>query len=152
MAASDYYTLGLSPGATPKQILAAYRQLAFKYHPDYNPGREAWAAEQFKKVNQAYEALTGRSAQQRMESFQRQQESARIVQIRQMAEKGAMKMARRYLDIRIAYEEAKASAVAGYNGTPFNRQMKRNYRDSMQNAHMSLDPLKWRENWASKVL
>lgn len=55
----DYYdTLGLKRNATEKEIKAAYRRLARKWHPDLRPAHEKdEAAEQFKRVNEAYEVL-----------------------------------------------------------------------------------------------
>jgi hypothetical protein len=47
--------LGLSPGATKKQIKSAYRQLALKYHPDRN--KSAGAARKFQEITEAYDYL-----------------------------------------------------------------------------------------------
>jgi hypothetical protein len=47
--------LGLSPGATRKQIKSAYRQLALKYHPDRN--KSAGAARKFQELTEAYDYL-----------------------------------------------------------------------------------------------
>jgi DnaJ-class molecular chaperone len=53
----DYYkTLGVARGATADEIRKAYKKLARKFHPDTRPGDKD-AAEQFKKVQQAYEVL-----------------------------------------------------------------------------------------------
>ena len=53
----DYYkTLGVSEGATPKEITKEYRKLARKLHPDQNPGDDA-AEERFKDVSAAYDVL-----------------------------------------------------------------------------------------------
>ncbi|MFF7707681.1 DnaJ C-terminal domain-containing protein [Pseudomonas sp. NPDC007930] len=52
----DYYkVLGVAPTADDKEIKAAYRKLAAKYHPDKSkaPGAE----EKFKEASEAYEAL-----------------------------------------------------------------------------------------------
>lgn len=54
----DYYkVLGVPEKATAKEIKAAYRKLARKYHPDLNPN-DAAAELQFKQVNEAHEVLS----------------------------------------------------------------------------------------------
>jgi DnaJ-class molecular chaperone len=58
MAAKDYYQiLGLAKNATAEQIKKAYRKLAMQYHPDRNPGKEEWANEKFKEINEAFGVL-----------------------------------------------------------------------------------------------
>jgi hypothetical protein len=55
---SDYYkVLGVSRNASQREIKAAYRKLARKYHPDLNPRRKS-AEERFKKLREAYDVLS----------------------------------------------------------------------------------------------
>lgn len=54
----DYYkVLGVSKTATKKEIKAAYRKLARKYHPDLNPDSKE-AEKKFKEINEANEVLS----------------------------------------------------------------------------------------------
>ena len=54
----DYYALlGVSKSASQDEIKKAYRNLAFKYHPDRNPGDKS-AEEKFKKITEAYSVLS----------------------------------------------------------------------------------------------
>jgi len=54
----DYYdVLGLGKDVSAEQIKKAYRKLAFKYHPDKNPGDKE-AEESFKEATEAYEVLS----------------------------------------------------------------------------------------------
>lgn len=56
MAQDFYKTLGVTKSADEKEIKAAYRKLARKYHPDVNPG-DADAEKKFKEIGEAYETL-----------------------------------------------------------------------------------------------
>jgi DnaJ-class molecular chaperone len=58
MSQEDYYqVLGVDQNASKTKIKEAYRQLAFKYHPDRNR-ESAAAAEKMKKINEAYAVLS----------------------------------------------------------------------------------------------
>ena len=61
MATRDYYsTLGLSRSASQRDIQAAYRKLARKYHPDVTGGDKS-TEEQFKAINAAHDVLGSES-------------------------------------------------------------------------------------------
>lgn len=58
MPLKDYYKLlELPPNAAIPEIKKAYRQLAFKYHPDKNPDNQ-FAAAHFKELHEAYSILS----------------------------------------------------------------------------------------------
>ncbi len=57
MSKSDYYeVLGVGREASDDEIKKAYRQMAFKYHPDRNPD-DPEAESKFKEAAEAYEVL-----------------------------------------------------------------------------------------------
>jgi molecular chaperone DnaJ len=65
----DYYELlGVSRTAAVKDIRAAYRKLARKYHPDLNPGDKS-AEEKFKQIQEAYEVLSDTKKRQVYDQF-----------------------------------------------------------------------------------
>ena len=65
----DYYkTLGVPKTASPKEIKAAFRKLARKYHPDVNKG-DAKAEARFKEINEANEVLSDPEKRKRYDSL-----------------------------------------------------------------------------------
>ena len=65
----DYYDLlGVPRKAPVKEIRAAYRKLARKYHPDLNPGDKS-AEEKFKQIQEAYEVLSDTKKRQMYDQF-----------------------------------------------------------------------------------
>jgi curved DNA-binding protein CbpA len=52
-----YKTLNIDSNATDEEITASYKRLAFRYHPDKNPGRVKWATDAMTQLNVAYTAI-----------------------------------------------------------------------------------------------
>lgn len=68
--AKDYYqTLGVQRNATDEQVKKAYRKLAMQYHPDRNPGKEKWANEKFKEINEAFSVLGNPEKRKQYDQF-----------------------------------------------------------------------------------
>jgi len=93
MAFIDYYqTLGVAKTATEKDIKAAYRKLARKYHPDLNPN-DTEAHKKFQQLNEANEVLSDPEKRKKYdqygenwqhgEEYERAQQQARQQQGRQ---------------------------------------------------------------------
>ena len=79
----DYYTiLGIDPKAEPQQIKAAYRNLAFQYHPDRNRG-DAASAEKMKRINEAYAVLSHPNKRQEYDRLRQQYGPSAYHQFRQ---------------------------------------------------------------------
>lgn len=67
--AQDYYKiLGVPRKAATREIKAAYRKLARKYHPDVNPG-DAGAEQRFKEISEAYDILGNPEKRKRYDQF-----------------------------------------------------------------------------------
>ena len=65
----DYYELLDVPRkVSVKDLRAAYRKLARKYHPDLNPGDKS-AEEKFKQIQEAYEVLSDTKKRQMYDQF-----------------------------------------------------------------------------------
>jgi len=70
MPRKDYYQiLGAPRNATEDEIKKAYRKLAMQYHPDRNQGKEQWANEKFKEINEAYGVLGNPDKRKQYDQF-----------------------------------------------------------------------------------
>ena len=68
--AKDYYqALGVPRNAADDDMQRAYRRLAMQYHPDRNPGKEAWANEKFKEISEAFSVLGDPDKRKRYDRF-----------------------------------------------------------------------------------
>lgn len=69
MTKADYYEiLGVPKDASEDEIKKAYRQMAFKYHPDRNPD-DAESESKFKEAAEAYEVLRDPQKRARYDRF-----------------------------------------------------------------------------------
>jgi len=68
----DYYQiLGVLDSVSQEEIKSAFRKLAFKHHPDTNPGNEKQAEEKFKEINEAYGVLRDKDERQQYDFVRR---------------------------------------------------------------------------------
>ncbi|MDZ7697801.1 MAG: DnaJ domain-containing protein [Deltaproteobacteria bacterium] len=79
----DYYALlSVEKTATQQQIKAAYRKLAFQYHPDRNKDNPATAA-RMKEVNESYAVLSDPDKRREYDTLRQQFGSSAYSQFRQ---------------------------------------------------------------------
>lgn len=69
MAKDYYHILGVPKNASHEDIKKAYRKLAMQYHPDRNPGKEEWANNKFKEINEAFGVLGNPEKKRQYDQF-----------------------------------------------------------------------------------
>lgn len=108
----DLYTvLGVSKNATADEIKKAYRDAAFKYHPDRNQGNAA-AEEKFKSISAAYSVLGDETKRAEYDRYGSTDSYARASYNR----------------------EASGSASGGFTGAPFGTDFWSWYEEAMKNG------------------
>lgn len=97
-----YEVLGVPKNASQEEIKAAYRKLAKQYHPDKYVGNPLadLAAEKFKEINEAYEALSGTSGQSSYRGSSRASygSAGTFAQVRNLINMNSLDEAERILD------------------------------------------------------
>jgi len=68
MSENFYKILGVAKDASEKEIKAAYRKLARKWHPDINPGNQE-AEQKFKEISRAYDCLGNKEKKKIYDEF-----------------------------------------------------------------------------------
>lgn len=70
---NDFYRLlDIPSDASLEQVQQAFRRRAKEWHPDRNPHRVAWATEQFRRLNEAYEVLSDAARRQEYDRQRRE--------------------------------------------------------------------------------
>jgi DnaJ-class molecular chaperone len=120
----DYYQiLGVTKGATSKIIKTAYREQAFKYHPDRCKTSDG--ADQMKAVNEAYAVLSNAQKRKEYDLLQQQYGDAAYGRFRQTySEQDIFKGS----DIQQIFEEmAKGFGIRGFDAI-FKEYYGQNYK------------------------
>jgi molecular chaperone DnaJ len=115
MAGKDLYAvLGVSKGASGKDIRQAYRRLARQYHPDVNPGDKA-AEEHFKEVNAAYEVLSDTDKRSKYDKYGDQWQYADQIEEMQRASGGRARTYR-FGDGGVSFDIGDSGDLGGLGG------------------------------------
>ncbi len=66
-----YSVLGITRGATDREVKKAYREMSRKYHPDSyaDEGQKKWAEEKFREVQEAYNQIVDEKSGKSQQSF-----------------------------------------------------------------------------------
>ena len=129
----DYYQiLGIPQEADPDGIKRAYRELAHKYHPDKNPGKDSHA--KFMELKEAYEVLSNPSKRKSYTDALNGVSSseAMVKRYEQVRQKRATRYRRSSYQRRFTYRGNYSSAAAHEYRTDFNEEASKAYSESFE--------------------
>ncbi|WP_411274148.1 DnaJ C-terminal domain-containing protein [Daejeonella sp.] len=138
MSFVDYYqALGTTKSATEKDIKAAYRKMARKYHPDVNPNDKD-AQKKFQEVNEANEVLSDPEKRKKYDQYGKdwkhadQFQEARQSQHRQQQQQPRGQQdfgGEDYSDFFSSMFGRGKQRPANFKGQDFNAELRLNLRD-----------------------
>jgi curved DNA-binding protein len=136
----DYYKiLGINKGATTKDIKAAYRKLARKFHPDLNPNDKD-AKKNFQQINEANEVLSDPEKRKKYDQYGKDWKHAEeFEKAKQYQEQSSDSRGARYSGTSFNgdFSDFFESMFGRASGAEKNRQVK--YRGEDYNAELHLD-------------
>jgi len=136
----DYYKiLGIEKTATAKDIKAAYRKLARKYHPDLNPNNKD-ATKSFQQINEANEVLSDPEKRKKYDEYGKDwQHADQFENAKQYQEQSSNQRGARYTGAQSEgdFSDFFESMFGGSAGNRRGRQAK--YRGEDYNAELHLN-------------
>ncbi len=140
MAFVDYYQiLGVQKSATEKDIKAAYRKLARKYHPDVNPNDKE-AEKKFQELNEANEVLSDPEKRKKYDQYGKDWEHG--AEYEKARQSRAANQGGNYYgggdDNFSDFFESMFGGASGFNGTRGGRQTRFRGQDYQAEVHLTL--------------
>ena len=123
-----YQDLGVPKTATADEIKKAYRDAAFKYHPDRNQGNAA-AEEKFKKISAAYSVLGDESKRSQYDQYGSASERPASYQNAE-SQYGYDPFAEMFRNAQNAETQRRSYTYTYYGSTP-NRQKQNTKKDAV---------------------
>jgi curved DNA-binding protein len=137
----DYYKLlGINKTATSKEIKAAYRKLARKYHPDLNPNDKN-AKKNFQQINEANEVLSDPEKRKKYDQYGEDwQHSEQFEKSQQYQQPSSNSRGARFSEAQSGrdFSDFFESMFGGAGGTGRGRQVKYRGEDFYAELHLDL--------------